>query len=68
MTRRSEWVVAAFVVAGGVQARRAGSPTIACFGPTRNPGTWLISRRTAAQRCYGELRQIDTVERQEPPR
>ena len=60
MTRRSEWVVAAFVVAAGYGLAAQVTERSAASAPTRSPGTGSMYSGAYSGQRYSELRQIDT--------
>ena len=60
MTRRSEWVVAAFVVAAGY-GLAAQVTDDRLLRPDKEPRNWLMYSGAYSGQRYSELRQIDTV-------
>ena len=59
MTRRSEWVVAAFVVAAGY-GLAAQVTEDRLLRPDKEPRNWLMYSGAYSGQRYSELRQIDT--------
>ena len=59
MTRRSEWVVAAFVVAAGY-GLAAQVTDDRLLRPDKEPRNWLMYSGAYSGQRYSELRQIDT--------